>query len=171
MNKFGLNIPRMGYFLAYKNDGGFFSRNIVKKQLAAGFKEEHACVSHVEVSGGGPDSVNIYPPRAKLVDITKRHKGRYVYVLRYQSLDYQNRGRYKVAYFSATRNNYGYDFRGILSFVFKWVKQNNRLWFCSEGALWALQKEYPNAFGIKPETCMPAHFMKECGLVWEGKIE
>lgn len=170
MSKFNLNLPRMGYFLAYKSDDGFFSRKVVDKQILAGFKKEHANVSHVEVSGGGPYSVNIYPPRAKLVDITKRHKGRYVYILRYKNIDYQNRGRYKVAYFSATLNNTGYDFFGILRFVFKWIKNYNRLWFCSEGALWSLQKEYPAAFDIRPEACMPAHFMRECECVWEGVI-
>ncbi len=168
--KFNLDLPKMGYFLAYKNNGSWVNKMIVKKQLLKGFTERDASVTHIEVSGGGPDSINIAPPISKRINIVKKHKGRYLYILKPLIDDYY-RTHYKVAYFSATLNNTGYDIMGILSFIFKWIKQNNRLMFCSEGALWALQKQHSNAFNIKPEDCMPAHFMENCEIVWEGVIE
>ena len=81
--------------------------------------------------------------------------------------------RYKIAYFSASLNNSPYDIKGILSFVFKWIKQNARLWFCSEGACWAYQKAFPEFLnGIEPSKCMPAHFWAspELEVVWEGVL-
>jgi len=168
--KFNLDIPRMGYFLAYRSNDSWINKRIVNQQIAVGFKPEEACVTHIEVSGGGPDSINISPPISKHINITKKHKGRYVYILRYPNGHYEMKGRYKVAYFSATLNNTGYDIWGLLSFIFKWIKHSNRLVFCSEGALWSLQKQYPEAFGIRPEKCMPADFMKECKIVWQGVI-
>ena len=169
--KFNLDLPRMGYFLAYRSTNSWANKLIVKRQLNAGFTEREASVTHIEVSGGGPDSINIAPPISKRINIVKKHKGRYVYILKYPNEKYERYGRYKVAYFSATLNNTGYDILGILSFIFKWIKQSNRLMFCSEGALWALQKQHPKAFDIKPENCMPADFMEGCECVWEGVIE
>jgi len=169
---FSLDVPRMGYFLVYKSEGSFFSNQIVKKQLRSGFTPKQARVSHVEVSGGGQNSINTSPPRSKLIDITKAHKGRYVYIMKYRDEAYDIHGRYKVAYFSATLNNVGYDILGALRFVFKWIKQNNRLFFCSEGALWSLQRQYANALNIEPKDTMPAHFMNEkyFKCVWSGII-
>ena len=68
--------------------------------------------------------------------------------------------------------NRGYDFGGIFAFVFKWIKHDNRLWFCSEGAAWALSMVFPNALGRKPEECMPGHFLdpKYVEIIWEGEI-
>ena len=170
--KFSLDNFRMGYVLAYRTDDSFFNQQIVKKQLKAGFSLKEAEVTHVEISGGGADSINISPPISKRIKITKKHAGRYVYVLRYKNNDYQKRGRYKIAYFSATLNNTGYDIAGILSFLYKWMKHANRLWFCSEGALWALQKVYPKVLDyMKPAECYPAdYFSDEFEIVWEGKI-
>jgi len=170
--KLDLDIPRMGYFLVYKSEGSFFSKQIVKKQLKAGFTPKQASVSHVEVSGGGPNSINTSPPKSKLINITETHKGRYVYIMKYKDEAYDIHGRYKVAYFSATLNNVGYDILGALRFVFKWIKQNNRLFFCSEGALWSLQKQYANALKIEPKDAMPAHFMDETYFecIWKGVI-
>ena len=173
MNKFNPNLFKMGYIIAYMNVGDFFGNQIVKRQLKAGFPEEQAQITHIEISGGGVHSVNIAPPFSKSIDITKRHKGRYVYLLRYRNDDYEKRGRYKVAYFSATLCNIGYDVPGIFRFVYKWIGQNNRLWFCSEGALYSIQKEYPKAWHyLKPEDCMPAHMMDETYVekVWNGFI-
>ena len=171
--KFNLDIPRMGYFILYRHNGDMFGKAIEKRQILAGITSENAKYSHIEVSGGGEYSVNISPPVSKLVKITEVHKGRHIRIVRYKNEDYEAKGRYKVAYFSATLCNKGYDIPGILSFLFRWIKQNNRLFFCSEGATWALQKEYPNAFGgIEPNKIMPAHFFgKEFELVWDGKIE
>ena len=173
MEKRILDKFRMGYFILYRNQGGLFSKGIIAKQLKAGFSKANAVYTHIEVSGGENHSVNISPPISKMIEIDKAHKGRYIRVMRYRNKDYEDGKRYKVAYFSAVLCNKGYDVKGILSFVFKWFKQNNRLYFCSEGAAWALQMEYPNALkGMKPEECMPAHFTDpyEFEEVWEGEL-
>ena len=171
MSKFDLNRFKMGYFILYKRKKrDFIGSQIEKRQLAQGFIPEHACYTHIEVSGGGKHSVLIAPPRSKLIEITKKHKGREVCIVRYENEDYEKKGRYKVAYFSASLCNRGYDFFGIINFIFKWIKQWNRLWFCSEGATWSLQMEYPKAFNnAKPSSIMPAHyaFFPE---VWKGTI-
>lgn len=166
------DIPRMGYILAYENAGDTFGNLIEKRQLRAGFPVYAAQITHVEISGGGYNSVNISPPLSKHIDITKSHKGRYVYLMKYKNDDYEKRGRYKVAYFSATLCNLGYDFFGIARFVLNWVKQRNRLYFCSEGCCVSMQKVYPEFLdSIKPENCFPAHFMDESlEKVWEGVI-
>lgn len=173
MSKLNLNIPRMGYFILYKHTGDLFGRAIEKRQQLAGIAPDLACFSHIEVSGGEEYAINISPPVSKLVKITEAHKDRYIKIVRYKNAVYEQKGRYKVAYFSATLCNKAYDFGGILAFVFKWFTQNNRLWFCSEGAAWALQKEYPGAFGgKKPNEIMPAYFLgNEFETIWEGIIE
>ena len=170
---FSLDIPRMGYVLAYKSDGGFFSRQIVKMQLKEGFSKENAQISHIEISGGGPDSILIAPPKAQRIKITEKHAGRYVYILRFKNEDYEKRGRYKVAYFSATLCNTGYDIPGILHFACKWIKHSNRLWFCSEGALWSFRRQYSKIMKyLKPHECMPAHSLSsdQFETVWCGQI-
>ena len=172
MNQYTLDKFKMGYFILYRTDDSLFSKVIVKRQLIAGFSPHDAQVTHVEVSGGEIHSINISPPISKLIDITKAHKGRYAYLVRYKGYSINGK-RYKVAYFSATLCNKGYDIPGILSFLFKWIKQSNRLWFCSEGALWAAQMGCrENILGIDPDKCMPAHFFNEVfEIVWEGMIE
>ena len=172
MNDVNLNLFKMGYIILYKSGQGKFGRAIVNAQVKAGFNHDEAGYTLSEISGGGKHSVNIAPPLSKLVDITKTHKGRYVKLLRYKNDEYQRRGRYKVAYFSATLNNVGYDIRGVLKFMFKWIGNNNRLFFCSEGVAYSLQKVYPNALGKKPAKVMPAHFARstEFETVWEGII-
>ncbi len=172
MNQATADKFRMGYFIAYKNTGGIFGNGIVAKQIAAGFSTEDAQFTHIEVSGGEKHSVNISPPISKLVDITQTHKGKTCKVIRFKNPDYEDRLRYKVAYFSATLCNKGYDFPGILAFLFKWIKSNNRLVFCSEGALWALQMVFPGTLGITPDKCMPARFLGlEFEVVYEGVIK
>jgi len=167
-----LDLFRMGYFILYKNTGGIFGNSIVKKQLASGFNLESAQFTHIEVSGGEIHSVDISPPVSKLVKITEEHKGEFCRVVRFKNEDYEKALRYKVAYFSATLCNKGYDVRGILAFLFKWIKQNNRLYFCSEGALWALQMVFLGVLGIKPSDCMPARFLgAEFEEVWSGIID
>lgn len=173
MNQETLDKFRMGYFLLYKNTGGIFGDNIVKRQLAAGFLPADAQFTHVEVSGGEIYSIDISPPVSKLVKITEAHKGEFCRLVRYKDEEYEKALRYKVAYFSATLCNKGYDVKGVLSFIFRWIKQNNRLYFCSEGAAWALQMCFTQAIGKTPDKVMPAHFtmQNEFEVVWEGKIE
>lgn len=165
---------KMGYFILYRNDGSMFAKAISIRQQAAGFAPQDACFTHIEVSGGEIHAINISPPFSKLVDITNVHKGRSFRLVRYKNQDYEDRLRYKVAYFSATLCNKPYDFSGILAFAFKWFSHNNRLYFCSEGASFALQRVFPKAFGgISPDKLMPAHFTdsKQFETVLEGVIE
>jgi len=162
---------KMGYFLLYRNDGSIFGNAIVAKQRQAGFSIDASLFIHVEVSGGEVSAINIAPPQSQLIDITKIHKGRTVRVVRYKDSSYEAGKRYKVAYFSASLCNKGYDFGGILAFLFKWIKQSNRLVFCSEGCAWALQMVFPGTFGgIIPDKVMPAHFTS-FETVWEGVVE
>jgi len=167
---------RMGYVILYKNDNSFFGNAIVKKQLSAGFSFRDAQVTHTEISGGEKHAINISPPISKLIDITLAHKGRYAYLLRYKNEEYEKALRYKVAYFSAALcSNKPYDIGGVLSFLSflaKWVKQDNRLYFCSEGGLTAFQMVFAGLLGIEPGECMPAHYFNEVfELVWEGIIK
>lgn len=170
---FNTEIIKRGYFILYRHEKGLFGNLIYKKQLEY-FSHEHAIYTHIEVSGGGEYSINIAPPRSKLVDITKKHKGRYIAIRRYKNEDYEKGGRHAVGYFSAALcANIGYDFRGILAFMFKWISNNNRLYFCSEGSAKSLQMKYPSAFyGRKPDKIMPADFLAspEFETVWQGRI-
>ncbi|MCK4521510.1 MAG: hypothetical protein KAU20_02970 [Nanoarchaeota archaeon] len=169
-----LNKFRMGYFLLFKSEGGFFPNQVEKEQLRQGFNKNEACYTHVEVSGGGPYSVSVIAPRTKIVDFRKRHKGRIVRLIRYKNMTYEKKGRYKVAFWAASMCNLKYDFLGIFAFRIRWLfKQNVRLFFCSELALFALQKECKTALGgTAPEHCLPADFArsKDFETVWEGKI-
>lgn len=163
---------KMGYFILYRNDNSIFGNLIVKRQLVAGFTPDDANYIHVEISGGEIHSINISPPISKLVDITKAHKGRFVRLCRYKGYNGDGK-RYKVAYFSASLCNKGYDVSGILAFLFRWVKQSNRLWFCSEGTAWALSMVFLRVFGdLTPDKIMPAHFLDDkFEIVWQGVIE
>jgi len=170
-----LDLFKMGYVILYRNNGNLFGNAITKRQLAAGFGREEAEYTHVEISGGEEYSINISPPISKLVKITEAHKGRYVKVMCLKNDEFENGKRYKVAYFSAALcANKPYDILGVLSFLSflgKWIKQDNRLYFCSEGALTAFQKVFPNLMEMKPEKCMPAHFFNPVfEEVWEGVI-
>ena len=170
-----LDLFRMGYFILYKRGIGFdlFGKGIEMRQRMAGFKSDNATFTHVEVSGGEVHAINISPPISKLIDITKNHKGRYIRVVSYRNDDYELKGRYKVAYFSAVLCNTKYDKFGIIRFLIKWIKEDNRKWFCSEGAAWALQKVYSEANGnLPPKKWMPADFTKSewFQTVWEGEI-
>jgi len=174
VNKLPLDKFKMGYVLAYKSNNSLLHRIIVKKQLDNGLSLEAAQIVHVEISGGNQHSVNIAPPFARLIDITKKHAGKHVYVLKYKGEGYEEKKRYKIAYFSAALcANKGYDVPGILSFLYKLIKQSNRLFFCSEGCLMAFQMVYPAALeSLKPALCMPGDFLQcdEFERVWEGYI-
>lgn len=172
MNKFNLNIPRMGYFILVKRlKGDWFGNQIYKKQLQLGVCEEDANLCHVEVSLGGQYSVCIAPPKTRIVDITKRYRGREIVITKYRADDYDIK-RYKVAVWAASLCNLGYDWLGVvrfkLSFLFHWLNK----FFCSEGSLWALQKEYPMAIGKKPEDSYPAAFIdrRDFEVVWKGIV-
>jgi len=174
MKNFNTELLKMGDVILYKNDGSKFGNLIQKKQLKEGFILDHAQWTHSEISGGGKHSINISPPISKLVDITKTHKKRHIRVVRYNNEEFKNGKRYKVAYFSASLCNRGYDFLGITSFLSKWVKQNNRLFFCSEGCADSFQKVFPKIWKAKtPSEIYPADFnpMNDFETVFEGIIE
>lgn len=166
-----LNIPRMGYFIVFKHSKGWIGNQIVKQQLKMLFSEEHAQYTHVGVSLGGPDFVEVAPPKTKVIDFTRKHKGRYCKIVKYNQADY-HRNRYKVAVWAGTKNNALYDPLGVLRFKFWFMKQIKGWYFCSEHSLFSLQKAYPNALGIKPHECMPAHFLDEkyFTVVFEGLV-
>lgn len=167
---FNLDIPKMGYFILYKHEKGFIGNCIRAKQLKAGFSEEDSQYTHIEVSGGGQESVCVAPPKTRVVDITKKYKGRYVKIVKYNASDY-NTKRYKIAFWSATHCNLPYDFLGIAAFITKVFKHVRNWWFCAEDCLWCLQKQYVNAFEIEPDKCMPARFLGNgTTVVWEGII-
>ena len=170
---FNLDIPKMGYFLLVSNKGGWFGRNIEKMQRKAGYPEEACRYTHVEILGGGPDSMRIGPPRSRRVDITKVYKGRYVRIVKYDNSQYLEGKRYKVAYFAATLCNLGYDWRGCLRFIIKWIGHSKTFVFCSEGSAWALKKVFPGfQKGKNPEDFYPADFLnkKYFQVEWEGVI-
>ena len=171
--KFNLDIPKMGDTILVKSDGGFFSKGITTKQLSAGFEYVHSQYTHVEISGGGYRSMKIAPPRATRIDITKVYKGRYLKVRRPILMDWERRRKH-IAWVNATLCNTRYDGTGILRFLFKWVKQATSRWFCSEGWLYSMQREYPEFMdGLNPSDCMPAHASAsvEMETVWEGVID
>jgi len=173
---FNLDIFKMGYIILYKNDKSLFGNLIVKKQLLAGFNPEDAQYIHCEISGGEIYSINIAPPLSKLVKINEAHRGRYACLMRYKGYNEDGK-RYKVAYFSAALcANKPYDVGGVLafiSFLAKWFRQNNRLYFCSEGCATALQMVYPQALGMTPDKIMPANFLNpdDFELIWSGIID
>lgn len=173
--EFSLDLFKMGNVIAYKHEGkGKFGRAIVRKQLAEGFVENDAQYSHVEISLGEQHSINVAPPKAKFIEITKKHAGRYIRLLEYRH-DIDNK-RFKVAaLYAALCSNQSYDISGVLSFMFKWIKQNNRLFFCSEACATAYQMVYKDPmpfFGEKPSSIYPAHFFLPSFFCtkWEGRI-
>ena len=169
--KFDPDIFKMGYFILYRNDGSLFGNAIEKRQILAGIPPKDAQYTHCEISGGSEYAINISPPISKLIKINEVHKGQYACLVKYKGYSEDGK-RYKVAYFSATLCNKGYDIKGILAFLFKWIKQSNRLYFCSEGATWALQMVYPEALNMMADKVMPGHFLNpdEFTWVWEGII-
>jgi hypothetical protein len=155
--KFSLDLVEPGDILQYRNDGSKFGNLIEKKQLAEMFDPIHACYTHVEVSGGGKDSVNITIPKAKHIDIAKAHKGRYVRVLQYRH--FTEKQRDKAAYYSALLCGEWYDLGGIGAFCFKWLRQNNRHFFCSEGCALSYKMVSKKVFGSsEPSSIYPADF-------------
>ena len=171
---FDLNIPKMGYYILVRNAGGWLGNRIEKMQRKAGFSREDSKYTHVEISGGGRDSMRIGPPRSKHIDITKHYACRYIKITKLKNKAYRKTKRYKIAYFAALMCNLKYDYRGVISFLIKWIKQNPDLPFCSEGSLEATQREIPAAFGaMDPADAMPAEFLNPefVDVHWEGVIE
>jgi len=177
MSKPPIEIPKTGYVVAYRNNGSIFNNLIYKKQFAAGFLPKYAQYTHVEIVGIKHKdvrySIHIVFPKVKLIDLHKDHRGRYVKILQYKDEHYEQWGRAKIAWLHATKCNTRYDIFGVLAFMFKWVRQNNRLWFCSEGVAADFKEFYPRCFPMPANKVMPAHFVASAQfeVVWEGTIE
>lgn len=170
---FSLDIPKMGYFILVRNKGGFFGNGIQEEQLKRGYPLFQAQYEHVGVSGGGQWLVDVAPPKAKVTDLIKGYKGRYICIVRYKDSVYEQSKRYKVAFWAASNCNLDYDYFGVLRFKFKFLFGLRTSWFCSENSLWALKKEFPLALNKRPEDCMPADFLNSqyFEIVWEGVLD
>jgi hypothetical protein len=169
-----LNKFKMGYFILWKKGNDIFSTIISNYQMSKGFDDNASQYTHIDVCGGGQYAVRTNPPKTKIVDIRKHYKGREYCLVRYKNESYEKNKKYKVAFWSASHCNLNYDYLGVLKFQFSWIFHIKNLWFCSENASWALQKEFPKAFnGRQPFEMMPADFLNkdEFEIVLEGKIE
>ena len=174
---FDLDIPKIGYVIAVKYEPeikrDWLMNLIYKRQKKMGMPDDAAKYIHVEISSGGKDSMRITPPRAKLVDITKHYKGRYIKILKYMGDNFDEKYRYKVACLYNLLCNKGYDYRGIVRFILPWVRQATARPFCSEGCSSAFKKVYQDFMGtFKPSEIMPAHFITypDFEIHWEGRI-
>lgn len=172
MKKLNLNVPRMGNIIVFKGDNSWICRQIKKSQKKLGFTDEDSSYSHVAVSGGGPYIVDVAMPRTKVIDMRKKYKGRYIKVLEYTADDYAIK-RYKIAFWSSSLNNLGYDFLGVLKFRIGFIFHKANKFFCSENVAWSIQKEYPKLFhGLASHKIMPADFLSfEFRTIWEGILE
>lgn len=188
ISKLDLDVPKMGYIIVYKKDKSIIGKAIEAEQLREGFSPEHAQYVHVEGSGGGQWSSGAFFPKSGIVDITKKHKGREIVIVRVKKPDYTYK-RYKVAWFSATLCNLKYGWFSLL-----WFKINDAMFstsnkfakyierfgikipknpFCSRKEMWAVQMVYPElSEWVKPENTMPAHFLNPDHFeeVWTGTI-
>lgn len=168
--KFNLDIPKMGYNLLVRHEAGFVGNQIYKEQIRRGFSKVNSRFTHVETLGGGPFSIRVAPPLTKVVDFTKRYKGRYIRIVKYKDRGFDAK-RYKIAFWAASNCNKGYDWFGVLKFRLPFLFHKLTSYFCSENSLWAIQKEFPAALGIQPFQCMPAHYTsKEFDVIWQGVL-
>lgn len=175
MNKFNLDIPKIGYIILLKSNNDWAGKAIEKAQLNRLFKPEQAQYIHSAMSLGGQHILEVSPPITKVVDIRKKYKNRYIKIVRYRNEEYERKGRYKVAIWSATQCNLKYDWFGVLRFRIKLFWQWKSRPFCSENCMWALKKEFEKEYiwgNLKPKDCMPAHFCNDVYFekVWEGKV-
>lgn len=176
MKKFNLDIPKIGYIIAYKNNGRFFGNQIVKAQITDGFNKEDAEFVHVEMSLGGQWSINAKMPKIVISDITKFHKGRHIKILRPKIKNYSEH-RKNVAIHCLTRVNVPYGILGVVWFKLKKVLKTNILSsigdFCSELVGYGLWTEYQENILPKPYGHMfPADYLNKEYFeeIWEGVI-
>lgn len=177
---------KIGYVLAYKRHpkDKVFGKLIESEQLKRGFTKEQSEFTHVEISSGDFHSVNIAPPKARLIDITEAHKGRVVRIYRPKIYDTDTpyllepyishptspfdprrveRKRLKVALiYNAIAANKIYDGLGVLKFKIPFLFHLKRAYFCSEGVANSIKVIFPDFFKDKESyTFMPADFTKE----------
>jgi len=170
--KFDLSVLRTGYFILFRHEKGLFGNLIVKAQKRAMFSNEDSRYTHVAVIGVSPYIIDVVPPRIKIVDVLKKYAGRHARIVSYRASNYEQT-RFDVCWWATTNTNLLYDKRGVLNFIFFWIRQHTSRWFCSENGAWSLQKKHPKACGeLLPEKTMPAHFLndKYFSIFWEGEI-
>lgn len=175
---FRIDLLRIGYVIAVKYDRkkhfDLVSDWIFQRQLWQGFNSDDACFTHVAISSGENYLVNVSPPKAKLVKFLDEFKGEYVKILKCSGMDFERLIRYKVGcVYNAIASNLGYDWLGVLSFVFPFIKQIKGKPFCSEACSQAFKVFYPDIFmGLPPSKIMPANFLDKDSfdIVWEGEI-
>jgi len=169
-----LNEFKMGHFILWKGKGGFFTNRIRNHQKSIGLSDEASEYTHIDVSGGGPWVVRAMPPKIVCGDFSKIYgKGREYAVLSFKDSIWRRKKRYKTAFWAGTNVHQRYDILGIIKMKLPFVFHSKSAYFCSENALWALQKDYPKAMnGMKPYNCTPAHFFesKEFEVVKCGKL-
>jgi len=151
---------KMGYFILWKNTGSLIGNQIERTQKKMGYLTNASQYVHIDVSGGGPYAVRVNPPRSKVVNILEYYEGREFAVIRFKGDEF-NYKRYKVAFWAATHCNLMYDYWGVARFKIPFILNRKRLYFCSENALWSLQKEFPHATSLNPKECMPAEFFNQ----------
>jgi len=170
---FSLDLLRSGFFILFRHEKGLFGNLIVKAQKRAGFSNEDSQYTHIAVIGVPPYIIDVVPPRIKIVNVLEKYAGRHARIMCYRNSNYEQT-RVDVAWWATTHTNLSYDKRGVLNFIFFWIKQRVSHWFCSENGAWALQKKHPKAQGeLLPDKTMPAHFFnpKYFSLKWEGVLE
>ena len=189
-----------GFFVVIKRPekSGFLYNQIEKAQLKAGYSKAASKYVHVSIIGVDCYIINTTPPRTKIADLFEVYKGRYIKILKYKEYKENDLKGYEVAFWAASTCNIRYDWIGLAAFKFPWLgkifKRLQKKWlFCSECAIWALQKVFPVIkekfnfkaskrtkpnkmfFGdirISPEKCMPGYFLnnKDFPVIWEGEI-
>jgi len=158
MNKELLDLLKIGYFIHFRSEGGFFGNSIEREQRK-NFSPEDAKYTHVGVSLGGQHMIEVAPPHTKAIDIEKKHTGRWIRVTRFKGPQYAIK-RYKVAIWSATLNNLKYDWLGIIKFRLKFLFHRKRKFF------------YPTALYKEPHEWMPADTLSKefFETVYEGFV-
>ena len=174
MAKINLDKFKMGYFILWKNQGGVVGDLIEKHQKKIGFSSKASKYTHIDVSGGGPFVVCVAPPKIEVVSFLERYpEGVEFLVVKLKDRKYRGRKSAKVAFWASSNCNRKYDWFGVVKFKISWIFHKLQQFFCSENALWALQKEFPTAMdGLEPHKCMPAHFFdsEDFREVYSGKL-
>jgi|GEM_PF-1188871 len=192
---------KSGYIVAVKRLGkSFFHNQIEKIQSKKGYSREASKYVHIAVIGKNQYIVDVSPPKTKIVSLFEKYPDRYIKILKYKGYE-EDEGDIKghnVAFWAASTCNISYDWIGVIAFKFSWLgkifrKLQEKWLFCSECAIWALQKEFPaigaifdfvspliqkskkKFFGdinISPEKCMPAYFLdnEDFSIIWEGEV-
>lgn len=160
MSLLSLNLDefKMGDFILWENTGGL--GNLIRDhQLKMGYTPEQARYVHIDVAGGGQWAVRVSPPFTKVVDIRNTYKNRNFILMRLNAAEENPRDWAQIAFWAASNCNRPYSFWDLLRFKLPFLPNNPLMFFCSENACWATQKEFPGTFNyLHPSNCPPAEF-------------